>query len=333
MVQQDELKIVKQGSSYVWGKMTKQHDKLNYLKEDALVCLFDGVDTALDMVTKEMTEPLRGKSSSDNGRGRFQSFETYEKAMDTFRNKPEDVVDYDPTEIRVTDLTEIGNQVEYDVTGDYIDMGRYMEGIPESMGSMHGGRVRSRRVNIILNLNFYAGVNQSVIKHRSERIIRLVDALEQGGVRTNITAIQSSECDHVEVLVKRHDEPLNISDVAVVTHSDFLRRTLFRIIENSDTYNYGYGNAVQFGYCLTPKLVDSDNNDELNIVIDSNLSSKEEVTELFDKLERLLAWEMSKPVPEMRSVKLGRGGIRFSPNGARDNATIQREGMEILNSE
>jgi hypothetical protein len=290
------------------------------------------VDKALDFITEKMPEPKHGSSSTDTGRNGFNSFETYEEAMHTFRNEPEKVVHFDPAEFRIRDESEVGSTVEYDVTGDYIDMGRYMEGIPEVMGTMHGGNARNRRVSIVINLNQYAGINHEVITHRGERILRLVDALEGGGIRCQLTAIESSECDHVEVILKHHAEPLTISDLAVVAHPEFLRRAIFRIIEHSKTFSWGYGHALDFGRALTPEVIENGNNDEMDIVIDGNISRKEEVDKLFDQLEKLLVWEMSKPVPEVSSVKVDRGGIWFNPNGARSEDEIRREGLEAINA-
>lgn len=332
MIKSDELKQVDAGSGFFIGEIQEQHPYLSYLKKGTLVTLFDGVDTMLDFVSEKMPNPKRGESSSSTGRDNFNAFATYEEAMTVFRSRPEEVTEYDTAELRIKDSSEAGSQVEYDVTGDFIDMGRYMEGIPEVMGSMHNGNARNRRANIVINLNQYSRISHEVIKHRGERLLRLIDALEAGGVRTMLTAIESTECDHIEVTVKRHDEPLTISDLAVVTHPEFLRRTIFRIVEHSKTWDWGYGSAMSFGRSLTPEVIEGNNNNELDIVIDSNIAYTEDVDRGFDQLERLLVWEMSKPVPEVSSIKLDSGGIWFNPNGARGESEIRREGQEAINA-
>jgi len=135
MLKQEELVNVKTGTGYIVGEMGAQHPYLKYLKQGAIVTLFDGIDNMLNYMTEYMPKAKRGKSSSDTGRTRFHTFDTYETAMDTFRHKPETITEFDPAEIRVRDLGEVGNEVEYDMTGDFIDMGRYVEGIPEVMGN------------------------------------------------------------------------------------------------------------------------------------------------------------------------------------------------------
>jgi len=327
MIQPTDIRVIDSGSGYTIGELDS-HKYLTYLHSGALVCLFDGVDRALDFVATNMTEPKHSGSSANQGADRFNAFESYEVAMDTFRNKPQSVVKYDPTEMRVRDINESGTNVDYDVTGDYIDMGRHMEGLPEAWGSMHNGNARNRRVNLVLNLNQMARMNEKDINHRGERVLRLVDALEAGGVRTQLTAIESTQCGHIEITLKKHDEPLTITDLAVVNHSEFLRRIIFRIVENSKTWDYGYGSSVKFSQCITPEIVEVENSNELNILVENNMTGG--IDRLFDGLERLLQWEMSKPVPEVSSIKIDESGVWFNPNGARDEAEVKREGQEAI---
>ena len=324
------VKKVDEGSGYFIGEMKGSHEQLPYLRSGTIVTLFDGLDNALDFVLEKMPEPKKGDSSTSTGRSGFNAFATYDEAMTTFRHKPEDVVKFDTSELRIKDESEVGSSVEYDVTGDYIDMGRYMEGVPESMGTMHNGNARNRRANILINLNQWANIDHQTITHRGERILRLVDALEAGGIRTQLIAAESTQCNHTEIVLKRHDEPLTISDLAVVSHPEFLRRFIFRIVEHSKTFSYGYGSAYSFGTALTPEVIESGNINEMDIVIDSNFTDSETVDESFDQLERLLVWEMSKPVPEVSSIKLDPNGLRFNSNGARSEAEIRREGMEVI---
>lgn len=331
MIPLDEIKVTSSGSNYVVGEMGKQHKDLNYLQSGSLVCLFDGLDTLLNTVVEKMPKPKNGKSSVSTERDDFNAFGSYDEALDVFRNKPETVVKFDPGELRIKDESESGSRVDYDVTGDYIDMGRYMEGVPESVGTMHNGNARNRRVNIMIDLGQWWGLKPDVIIHRGERILRLVDALEAGGVRTRLVGVESNECSHTEVVLKRHEEPLTISDLAVVSHPEFLRRVIFRINEYSKTWEWGYGTATILNKRLRPEMLLSDNNDETNIYIGSSIKEKEAVDKLFDQLEKLLVWEMSKPVPEIVSIKLSEEGIYFEPNGARDNAEIKREGQEVIN--
>lgn len=330
LIDRTTVKKVDEGTGYFIGEMEGGHKNFPYLDRGTIVTLFDGLDNALDFVLEKMPRAKQDGSSDSRERDGFNAFGSYQEAMDTFRHKPEQVVKFDPSELRIKDASEVGSQVEYDVTGDYIDMGRYMEGVPENMGTMHNGNARNRRANILINLNQMWNINHEVIKHRGERILRLIDALEAGGIRTMLTGAESSRCNHTEVILKRHDEPLTISDLAVVTHPEFLRRFVFRIIEHSKTFRSGYGSAVDFGYALTPEVIESGNVNEMDIVIDGNFRDNKTVDESFDQLEKLLVWEMSKPVPEVSSIRVDASGLKFNPNGARSESDIIREGKEVI---
>lgn len=332
MIDEDKYKVVDKGNNFTIGELKSQHNQFTYLRTQALICKFDGVDNALNFVTENLKEPKREGSSAGIGSRRFHTFKTYEEALDIFRHKPESVVKYDPSELRIKDESESGSRVDYDVVGDYIDMGRYMEGVPESWGSMHSGHARNRRVNIVINLNQVHYIGQEDINHRSERILRLVDALEAGGARTMMTCIDSNDCGHTEIILKRHEEPLTIADLAVVTHSEFKRRVIFRINEYSKTWSYGYGKAFLFGEAVRPEYIKSGNNEEMTIYIDGSMSDREDIDERFDQLERLLLWEMSKPVPEVASIKVDQYTLAFSTNGYRREADIKREGLEVINA-
>jgi hypothetical protein len=71
----------------------------------------------------------------------------------------------------------------------------------------------------------------------------------------------------------------------------------------------------------------------MNLFIDGNLTRMDNVNERFDQLERLLVWEMSKPVPEVSSIKLSEEGVYFNPNGTRSEEEIRREGLEAINDD
>lgn len=308
--------------------------KLSYLETNTLVLKVDGLDTFLNFLESDMPVPQRTGDSDDRGSSDFNAFYSYAEAMDTFRNHPETVIKFDPAEFRIKDDKESGQRVDYDVVGDYIDMGRYLEDIPETWGEMHLGNARNRRVNILINVTQVWSVDQKDIVHRGERILRLVDALEAGGVRTMITAVESSQCAHTEVIIKRHDEPLSITDLAVVSHPEYLRRLIFRVVEYSDTFEVGYGNAVCFDEAINsdPTIIRTESNDEMNIYIGSNMRGRY-IDEQFDKLEKLLVWEMNKTVPEVDAVKIDSGGIKFSPNGMRSSEEIILEGNKVMEEE
>lgn len=338
MVNEDELTQRWKGHGYFVGEYTKPaHPKLNYIKQGELVGYFDGIDTFLDFLNKEMGKPPKDSGYNDSltpqhEEPSFYKFD-YDEALDIFRNHPERIAKFDETELRIKDVNESGNQVEYDVTGDYIDMGRYMEGVPESFGTLYNGNARNRRINVVVNLNQVSGTNEADINYRSERVLRLVDALELGGARCELKGVSSTQIEHVEVVIKHHEESLVINDLAVMTHSDFLRRALFRFKEYSKNMDWGYGRPFYFSERTNANDLSNDNVNEITVFIDGSLNGKDSIGKKFDQLERLLVWELSKSIPEVQAIKLDNRGVYFADNGTRDSEEIQREGREAINAE
>lgn len=308
---------------------------LQYLQPGALVLRFEGVDSALDYISKKMPTPKRSKSSSTHKRedSSFYTFDTYEEAMGTYRSKPESVAKFNEGELNIKDTNENGNEVQYDVIGDYIDMGRHMEGIPEVFGTLYNGRARNRRINIVVDTNQVFYITAEDVNHRSERILRLVDALETNGARCELVAVDSNECSHVEVVIKKQEESLAINDLAIVTHGDFKRRIIFRVNEYSKTWQAGYGRPNSFQDYIQPSVMQSDNVNEITVLIGGSMEGKKTIDSKFDKLERLLAWELSKSVPEVNAIKVTRRGFWFQDNGVRESSEIQAEGKEAMNDE
>lgn len=317
------------GSGYVVGEVKGLVRGLSYLDPGAIVCLFDGVNTALEYVKEKMPKAKQyGSSSKENDEG-YNTFATYKDAMETFLYEPQKVVKFDETELQIKDIEESGNLVEFDVTGDFIDMGRYLEGVPEAFGTMHNGNARNRRATVYINLNQYAGMGEGTINHRAERVLRMVDAMEAGGVRCEVIGLLSNECAHIELVMKQHSETLVITDLAVLCHSEFLRRIYLRIAEYSKTWTHNYGSAIAFENAVTPRLIESDNNNDIVVYVGSNMTR--DIDKLFDRAEKLMQWEMSKPVPDVASININKSGVRYHGNGSRDENDIVREAEAILN--
>lgn len=263
---------------------------LDYMRHGELVGWFDSTTRFINFLRSDMPEPKFEKASikNDGGSG-FNAFKSYDEALDTFINHPSKVRGYNESDVVLHDGDNAGNAALYDVTGDFLDVGRFLEGEPECFGVMTNGNPRSWRVNLMVNIGWWCGVDFSTIVHRSRRIQRLVDWLESQQIRTSLTAVSSSNCAHVEILVKDHDQVLDMNDVAIVSHPEFLRRLCFRFKEYSKTIEYGYGNAHVFGDTFTAKggLV-PDMYNEVNVFIDSRSTKTTQIDSQFTKLENWL---------------------------------------------
>lgn len=298
LVKSEDLRVRDKRDGVFTGNKTQTlGESLSYLKTNELVGWFDSTSRFMEYLRTDMPQPKYSKSSSNViDYGDFNAFGTYEEAMDTFVNHPSKVRGYDESDVVVHDGDNAGNSSFYDVTGDFLDVGRYMEGEPECFGIMTNGNPRSWRVNLIINIGWWCGIDHKTIVARSRRIQRLVDWLESQQIRTSMLAVSSQECSHVEIVVKDHDQVLDMNDVAIVSHPEFLRRLIFRFDEHSPTIVPGYGNAHSFGDCLSANGSPPDMYNEVNVFIDSR--STQNMSARFDSVENWLTKVLGDPTLE-----------------------------------
>jgi hypothetical protein len=284
--------------------------QIGYLKEKCLVGYFDGPHRFMDYLDTSMPTPKQSESSAKGAGddGDFNAFKSYEKAMDTFKNNPKSLLGFTENDVALRDQFNAGIGVEYDTNGDYVDVGRFLEGEPECFGRMIDGNPRGRRVNLMINTSWGCWVKPASITERSKRIQRLVDWLENQQVRTSILAVESTHCAHIEILVKNHDDILDMRDIAVISHPEFLRRLIFRFDEYSPTWSHGYGSPRDFSSWMKdhPPLPELDS--EISIFIDNN-SKVDRMNTQFDKLEKWLATQIHEvgtaPEERFRTVNTG----------------------------
>jgi len=76
-------------------------------------------------------------------------------------------------------LSEIadGYQVEYDVSGSWLDMGRFVAGEPECFGELVADYKEKPSVKIVLNQSISGAVNRETIRNRGAALLAFIDAL------------------------------------------------------------------------------------------------------------------------------------------------------------
>lgn len=135
----------------------------------------------------------------------------------------------------------------WDLTGDYIDIGRYMTGEPEVFGCEidNGESLNGKVVSIRLNASVSGAVKPETICARGVTVLVAVDLLESLGVRCEVYVSSGAEAawsgagndpalEHYDfnVLVKRSSEPVDPDRLAfAVAHPAFFRRLGFRCEE------------------------------------------------------------------------------------------------------
>lgn len=273
---------------FVEGVLTDTLPIVQRNQTGALALYASSVRSYIDGILTHYPQAAREKQSVMRGGYDFQALPSWEDAVDTFLNHPEKVRVFSALEkdIKVPDAS--GNEVFYDVEGDWLDVGRYLEGQPEVFGQGLMGNPTNVFANVVINLSTSAGVPESAMRRRGERLIRLVDWLENQRIRVRISALASNECHHTEITVKDHGDSLDLDSLAVAVHPDFFRRLVFRQMEHSATfaYAYGYPTTVRSGSLNMPT------GDGI-LILSENRRSIEAIDKSFDdaenKIEQMLS--------------------------------------------
>jgi len=215
------------------------------LKKNYLVGKFWGVNTALDFIEKhdgKIGNPSTCCLSSQATRDqRWTKFDSYKKSLHAIRKTPEVFRDFKQTDIKVIDHDVAGNDIEYGVTGDYLDVGALMSGEPEVFASQINGKATNRFVRIIVNGGMRAKTTEKQINERAKGILTLVDSLESTNIRVEVVVIYHTNNCHLEIVVKQYQDVLNIDEVASSLSADFFRRIYFKWSEHSASHTHNYG--------------------------------------------------------------------------------------------
>lgn len=154
------------------------------------------------------------------------------------------------TELR----TGLGFDPVYDVTGEFIDVGAYMEGTPECFISFQSkDNFNMPRLIIYATLTYSCGVSSAKGIEYAKKLINLVNSAQSNfdvkviGVFPTDTGKQErgSALTVDQVILKDFAETLVLNNLAAAFHPSYFRRLWFRFQENAgDSFSYGYGRTM-----------------------------------------------------------------------------------------
>lgn len=221
-----------------------------YMDKGMLCCEFDNLSAMLKLAQELKGDyywngvQKQGNSSDENkGDKDWAESDSLEQALQRMHDTPQFYNNFTEQEGKLFSEETSGNVVQYGTTGEFLDVSRYLENDPECFGSTHFGSPTVRLVTIKINIDTPFYVSKKHIARRNAWVCALVDYLENNNVRCRVQAIESTECAHIDLMVKDFQEPLNINNVAIAASSDYLRRVLFLFDEFSETWSYGYGSS------------------------------------------------------------------------------------------
>jgi hypothetical protein len=243
----DHIKNVKHSDGIIEGIITKNLPHLYGTSQvNGLALRAESVNAFIDWAVANKDRPRQDRTSlrNDNYNGMF-GFNSFDEAMDVFKNRPHEIRKFSENDDTLKLADSVGNEIEYDVTGAFIDMGRYLEGTPECMGSNVMGNPDNVIATIILNLSTSGSAHSSSLNYRLQRILRVVDWLERERIRTEIIAVCFNQHVHFECVIKRAEDSLDLNSIAIAAHSDFSRRLRWLVIECSPNFSWGHGQVFQ----------------------------------------------------------------------------------------
>lgn len=129
--------------------------------------------------------------------------------------------------------------VELSTTGSYVDVGTYLQGIPECMCDFVSKRTNTF-ADIIVNPTISCKVSKKTIMIRGREIMKLIDVLEKRHIKTRVV-VMSVVCSRlmntgdrwvVKVVAKDYNEMLDQNRlIFVLAHSSYPRRMMFVVQE------------------------------------------------------------------------------------------------------
>lgn len=217
---------------YVWNGKYYHKRSFKDLKE-----YYDFVES-----TPEGFQP---KDSRKSNRNNWYGTPTFEKAMEYARGGWKKGLQEMEYYENISDM-EYGNKqqkniwdVENDVTGDFVDIESYIQGVPECMARFTEKREK-KFADIFVKVDYNWMVREDQIRKRGIEILKMIDALEKNNIKTRVTGYvlaRGWDGSHyiTTVVFKDYHQPLELDYLVFPLSSvSFLRRLWFSQIEHED---------------------------------------------------------------------------------------------------
>ncbi len=204
---------------------------------------FDSWTSFVDHCALTPTDLATNRDSRDTGKEGWTGTDTYNDAVNLARNGWTKGVEEakkisGEIEAKLYSLVQYPT-VNYDVTGELLDVGRFCSGEPEHWGFWEYNLVEgpgTKHVYIVVNAVASCNVDAKVMMKRGSAVAALINLLELAGHRCKVDvlcAIRGSSFHYeIRTNVKAYDEPLDLDRVTyAVAHPSILRRHVFSAME------------------------------------------------------------------------------------------------------
>lgn len=194
-------------------------------------------------------------------------------------------------------------EVQYDVIGDYIDIGRYMEGVPEAFGQFEMVDNKKTEINVLVNTTASWQVSEDTIYNRGACIINLLDLLQQRYHSVNLQFIwhcensgfklDAQDAKYLSIILDIDLKNTFSKDaiVFILANTGYIRRCCFSVYEilGNKPDMMGYGRVCEYAEynkdntIYFPHLSTADNTHLPYIDIQS---AKEEIERIINDIDQ-----------------------------------------------
>lgn len=215
---------------------------------------FDSVNEYINYL-EDTPRLLDRDKSSETGDYHFTGTKSLKEALDLCKYGDEELGTYVYNQVLKIDNIDTVNKNRQayinDIVGFTPNVPNYVMGIPTNMIRDNRTIIKSKIINIYINLSAHAGTSSDSIKKNAAKYVAAINKLEQEGYRCNVYAgncadTWSDDEYCVIVKVKGDREPLNLTKMAFpLCHPSMLRRLAFKWIETIPiNFGGGYGRPV-----------------------------------------------------------------------------------------
>ena len=194
------------------------------------------INALVDYVSKHI--PKDG-SSIEVGDKEWFGTSSLEGAIDLFRNNRSGLLPKGFKRHKINNVHSLGTDVAFDVTGDYLDMGRYMSGEPEVFGANINGDLTGKVVSVYINASVTAYWSAEEVMRGAERLAEVINALYVSGAKVSTTFMSAEETQWIEVKLNDFGDPLDPVDLIAVASPAFIRRLCFAINNYHNVSTHG----------------------------------------------------------------------------------------------
>lgn len=278
-----------------------------YGKTTTYIREFDSLNNFYEYIT---TTPLndtfcwkKGGLSSTQGSKQFTGTESFEEAVNLFKDGWDDMAKKLTKKLKVQTNCSATSQVQktvYDIVGFQCSVPRYLQGIPTNMVNKRLTPVKQKVVTLNKDFSYNAMTTTEDIIEASIQTMQVVKKVEAQGVRVNLNIIfgiaAGNTREVVKIRIKSANERANVSKLAFpLVHPSMFRRLCFRYIEVAptitDSYSFGYGKPLDGSqlkqYCKDEYV--------LPRLFDGNLSQLGDLSTICNLTDQIVNGENDKP--------------------------------------